>query len=209
MQFKKSFSLHNQNLYFIKVFIGAEGNAKVAITSSYTLNSKNLYNHQWYFSDLYAAVFECDKYFTDDSTYLWNGTGANELQRLLNLYDHHENGVGPSGHYAICYIPTRNHTFNYTNTYDPYGSQNYYFNDSRVFAKRYRSPYPEYVFQGLEMCYCLDSYLGLGYDYIKDNLYPHEFPVCWTVTPIEFHNSLYYYYYHNLHVEYGRAYIDD
>lgn len=56
------------------------------------------------------------------------------------------------------------------------------------------------------MCYCLDSYLGLGYDYIDDNLYTDEHPVNWTIYCISEHNpfSAWYYYYHQLYVEYGQ-----
>lgn len=214
-QFKKGFNHLDQNLYFIKVSISTEGNAKIALMTSYTVNSKGLYDHQWYFQDVYAAAFACDEYFSVDSTYTWNGLGASELQRILNLYDHHENGSsGSGGLISICYIPTRNHTFDYTNTHDPYGTEFYYINDSRVFAKRYAQPITDYNFDIWELCYLLDSYLGLGYDYIKDNLYAHEFPVNWTVTPLTHHypsiyNPLPYYYYHQLYVEYGRAFIVD
>lgn len=56
-----------------------------------------------------------------------------------------------------------------------------------------------------EMCYCLDSYLGLGYDYIDDNLYFNERPVCWTVDTIVAPPDInrWYTYGHQLYVEYG------
>lgn len=203
-QFKKSFNRPEQNMYFIKVSISTEGIARIAMMTSYTANAKDLYNHQWYFSDVFEAVIACDEYFSSDSTYYWNTTAARELQRVLNLFEHHDNtwsGELP----VVCYIPTRDHTFNYTNTHDPYGSEDYYINDSRVFAKKFLQPDPDHVLEGLEMCYCLDSYLGLGYDYISDHLYVHEFPVNWTVTPFSFSQYPFYYIYHNLHVEYGRT----
>ena len=216
-QYKKGFKLPNQNLYFIKISIGNEGNAKIALMTSYSLSSKGLYDHQWYFSDVFEANDACYEYYSDDSTYIWNDLGAKELQRVLNLYDHHENS-GSGELYSICYIPTRDHTFDYTNTHDPYGSEFYYINDSRVFAKRYyNNPNPYYEFSVWEMCYLLDSYLGLGYDYIDDHLYAHEFPVNWTVISITFKNTNvntpfynYTYIYHQLHMEYGRAlYVDN
>lgn len=207
-QFKKGFNHLDQNMYFIKVSIDDKGKAKIALMTSYIRDSKDLYNHQWYFEDVWDAVDACSRNFSDDSTYIWNTTAARELQRVLNLFEHHENGNTPIGP-MVCYIPTRNHDFNYTNTYDPYGSENSYINESRVFAKRYSQPSPGYIFEGLEMCYCLDSYLGLGYDYINDHLYTHEFPVSWTVSSIETYDYSYYYYYHNLHVEYGRAFVAD
>ena len=41
-QFKKGFNHFDQNLYFIKVSINAEGNAKIALMTSYTNSSKDL-----------------------------------------------------------------------------------------------------------------------------------------------------------------------
>lgn len=203
-QFKKSFNRPDQNLYFIKVSISIDGIAKIALMTSYSVNSKDLYDHPWYFSDVYEAIDVCDEYFSQDSTYLWNGAGASELQYVLN----HINAGGP---FIMCYTPTRDYTFDYTNTHDPYGTGYYYINDSRVFAKRYNHSSPYYIFDNWEMCYFLDSYLGLGYDYVNDNLYTNESPICWIITSITYHNNSNinnpYYYYHKLKVEFGQPYI--
>ena len=202
-QFKKGFNHCDQNLYFINVFINGSGDARIALMTSFTLGSKGWETHPWYYSDPFELADVCDMYFSEDSVYYWNGLASSELQRILNLYEHHENGSGIDG--AVCYIPTRSHTFDYTNTYDPYISGYNYINESRVFAKKYTQPYL-YIFHIYEMCYCLDSYLALGYDYINDNLYSHEHPVCWTVTPVtNTPNPYRYYYYHQLHVEYGNS----
>ena len=102
------------------------------------------------------------------------------------------------------FTPTRDYTFNYTNTHDPYGTDFYYINDSRVFAKKYPGYVPNYEFSTWEMCYLLDSYLGLGYDYINDHLYANESPANWNVIPkTKIYNNMNYIY-HDLHVEYGR-----
>ena len=201
-QFKKGFNHCDQNLYYINVYIDTNGSAKIALMTSFTSCTKNLIDHPWYFSDPFEAAYACDEYFSGDSVYYWDRLAATELQRVLNIFEHHENGSGING--AICYIPTRNHTFDYTNTYDPYGSGYYYWNESRVFAQRYTYSNPNYVFELFEMCYCLDSYLGLGYDYINDNLYRHEYPVCWTIECKTMVSIPVYYYYHQLHVEYGQ-----
>lgn len=205
-QFKNGFDHCDQNLYYINVSIDTDGHTKIATMTSFTYGTKYLTDHPWYFSDPLTAEIECEEYYSDDSTYYWDRLAASELKRVLNLFDHHENGIAPGGSLVICYTPTRQHTFDYTNTYDPYSSGYYYINESRVFAKRYTDPYPNYVFQLMEMCYCLDSYLGLGYDYIDDNLYPDEHPVNWTIYCISEHTpfSPWYYYYHQLYVEYGK-----
>jgi len=60
-----------------------------------------------------------------------------------------------------------------------------------------------------EMCYCLDSYLGLGYDYISNNHYVNnEFPMNWIVidTTVLFDSQKQYSCFHNLKVEYGCRY---
>ena len=198
-QFKKEFSYCDQNLYYINVSINSNGDAKIALMTSINTNARGLVDHTWYFDDEWDAQWICDEYFSFDSTYYWNGLGASELERVLNLFENHTIGV-------TCYLPTRDHTFDYTNTYDPYGTDYCYSNSSRVFAKLYLNPpYPNYVLDLMEMCYCLDSYLGLGYDYINDNLYARERPVAWTVTPVSSaQNQTIRRYYHQLRVQYGQ-----
>ena len=200
-EFKRGFNHCDQNLYFINVFINGDGKARIALMTSFITDTRYLTDHTWYFEDEWDAVSVCDEYFFSDSVYDWDGLAASKLEYVLNLFDHHENVLLPDGSVSVSYIPTRNHTFDYTNTYDPYHSG--YYNDSRVFAIRNTQPI-NYILDLSEMCYCLDSYLGLGYDYISDNLYTNEHPVCWEVR----HKNLFYgwmsYQYHQLYVEYGR-----
>lgn len=204
-QFKKGFTHNNQNLYYINVSITAEGNARIALMTSFSTASKDLEDHTWYFDDYYVAYLECYDYFSDDSTYVWNTTAKRELQRILNLTENHEGVVIDSlGTTQTYYIPTRHHTFSYNNSQDPYGSP--FIVDSRTYAATgdtYSSP--NLILSNDEMCYCLDSYLGLGYDYIDDNLFTNEHPVCWTVIPKSRKpiNYKWWIYYHQLYVEYG------
>lgn len=201
-QYKNGLSRCNQNMYYANVSIDASGVARIALMTSFMNDSKE--PHTWFFADAFAAAYACDTLFFEDSTYNWNGLAARKLEHIVNTYDHYENDTLPEGTLIICYVPTRDHTFDYTNTYDPYVNDYYYINSSRVFAKKYNQAYPNYVLSVFEMCYCLDSYLGLGYDYIADNLYPHEHPVCWTVKPRYLNHNHMHYYYHKLHVDYGQ-----
>ena len=197
-QFKNEFKHRDQNLYFINVSVGDDGNAKIALMTSFTSVAKDLIDHTWYFDDEWDAQYNCDEYFSGDSVYVWNSLAASKLQRVLNLFENHSNGS------ATIFVPTRSHTFDYTNTYDPYGTPNYYLNNSRVFAKSFGNFNTSYNLELMEMCYCLDSYLGLGYDYISDHLYVREHPVSWTVnSAITIHNNTKYNY-HQLHVQYGQ-----
>ena len=124
---------------------------------------------------LQAADTVCDYFFDEYSLYAWDGYGKNELQRILNLYEHHEN----YGHSVVCFTPTRNYTFNYPDWPDPYG--NSFTGYSRVFAAD-ASLGATINLTPETMCYCLDSYLALGYDYIADNpMYYEEFPVNWVI----------------------------
>ena len=201
-QFKNGFSHCDQNLYYINVSIGAEGNARIALMTSFTVTTKDLDDHQWYFSDYAVAYLTCWDYFSSDSTYLWNGLAASELQRVLNLFEHYDSPtIGPGGSLVQCYFPTRNHDFNY-NYHDSYGSPFYL--DSRTFAKGSSDLYPSFVLSLDEMCYCLDSYLGLGYDFIGDNLYYNEHPVNWTISYNHKLNTSWYIHFHILHVESGQ-----
>ena len=195
-QFKKGFNHCDQNMYYVNMSIGTDGNAKIALMTSFTYASKS--HHTWYFSNIFEAIDTCNYFFNPDSTYAWDGFAASELQRVLNIFEHHVNGnFGLIG--QTTFTPTRNHSFDY-NVIDPYGS--YFYNDSRVFAVKDQSYSLDYDLPSLQRCYCLDSYLALGYDYISS--YPNEVPVCWTVTPKNNPVNGWCYHYHELYVEYGQ-----
>ena len=202
-QFKKELYHSDQNLYFINVFIQGNGFAKLALMTSFITASKELDDHYWYFPDTFNFSIDsvCSYYFPGSPLYSWNYTAILELTRILNSFEHHTNTPD-----VINYLPTRNYTFEYPNWPDPYESP---FNkDSRMYA----GIYANHKLSKDELCYCLDSYLGLGYDYIIDNYYvDNEHPVCWTITahdsvlPVDHLRS----YYHNMQVQYGQLYSNN
>lgn len=202
-QFTKGFNYYEQNLYYINVSIANDDTFKIALMTSFNTNSKYIWDHVWYFDDIFDALNACDDYFSSDSVYKWNTTAARELKRVLNLIEHHEYEIPqPGGGTQMVYLPTRNHSFNYYSQ-DPYYST--FLNNSRVFAKRTKYLNYEYNLDPLELCYCLDSYLNLGYEYMADNLYPNEYLICWNVIPInEQTTPTWWTHYHELYVEYGR-----
>ena len=203
-QFKKGFTHENQNLYYINVSIGDEGNAKVAVMTSSNKASKDLEDHTWYFYSFYEAYMACYEFFTSDSTYLWNTTAKRELQRILNLYEHHDNGIPIPGGQTMCYFPTQYHVFKYPDYFDPYGSP--FFEESRTFTAE-ASVGAIFILSNDDMCYGLDSYLGLGYDYLDDNsLCENEHPVNWIVGTVtqQFDGHRWPTSYHTLTVEYGQ-----
>ena len=202
-QFQQGFSLNNQNLYFVNMSINASGNARIALMTTYTDAAKDLEDHLWYFPDTFGYIDSvCYVHFSENShaPYLWNGFGMTELERILNLFEHH-----PTGFVPHCYIPTRTFTFEYPNWTDSYGSP--FVANSRVFAHE-GYYYSDYDLEEEEMCYCLDSYLGLGYDYIDNNYYVrYERPICWLVndtTILEPYNK-WHTHLHKLTVQYGQS----
>ena len=65
-QFKKGFTHNNQNLYFINMYISAEGNAKIALMTSFNATSKYYWDHTWYFDDEWDAICSFSQYFSWD-----------------------------------------------------------------------------------------------------------------------------------------------
>lgn len=207
-QFKKGFNHNDQNLYFINVSIDADGKAKIALMTSFNDNSKDLGDHTWYFDDEWAAYEVCDVYFTLDSTYTWNTTAKRELQRLLNLFEHYEN-YWSNGNYIMCYFPTQSHTFNYPNCPDPYDSP--FFGYSRTFTAE-AGEGAIFNLSINDMCYSLDSYLGLGYDYLDNySMNADEHPVNWVVDTAskKFEYHRWRTSYHKLTVEYGQLIMNN
>lgn len=200
-QFQNGFTLNSQSLYFINAFINPNGNMKVALMTTYTTAAKGLDDHLWYFPDIFGYVDSvCLYHFESNTQYPWNGYGKLELQRILNLFE----SQAPS--HGMTYItPTRSYIFEYPYWTDSYGSP--FNNNSRLCA----TYYAKHTLTEDEMCYCLDSYLGLGYDYITNNYYcDYEHPVLWTITTKD---SVFQYnnlraYYHILTVQYGQIYHD-
>ena len=208
MQFKQGFSLDNQNLYFINVSIKGDGKTSIAIKTTFVSSSKGLYDNLWYFPDTFGYVDSvCDYYFNSSYTYDWDNYAVSELERILNLFEHYNTNPYPNG---LCFAPTRSYTFSYPSCADPYGSP--FVNDSRVFAALSYNYYLNYDLDTDEMCYCLDSYLGLGYDYIEDHFYVNnEHPVTWFVkdTIAQSNHNKQYAFYHKLKVDYGQLFIVD
>jgi hypothetical protein len=123
-----------------------------------------------------------------------------ELVRLLNVYEHHSLfSIGGSVSY---YTKTREHIFDYMSNIDPYGSPSNH--NSRLFGVMGDW---DYEIPKMDMCYYLDSYLGLGYQYLLDNplnQYADECPAAWFVNSGQdvFNHDYSSTYYHILKVIY-------
>lgn len=205
-KFKAGFSHNNQNLYFVNMFINADGNAQIALMTTFFADSKGWEDHQWYFSDAFELVDICDSLFDSNTQYGWDSIGRVELQRILNCYEHHSMNPNMMNYY----IPTQTAIFSFSTSYtDPYGSP--FVNDSRLFAKisAYYDDY-QYYLSNDEMCYCIDSYLGLGYDYLAAHpLHKWERPACWVVSDATDNYGRWFVHYHVLTVQYARLPLED
>jgi hypothetical protein len=196
--FENNLRLNNKNLRFINMFISKNGTAIVTLVNSFNNATKDLDDHYWYFNPSVDMDSICELYYYEDSTYTWDGTAQRELARILNLFESYQNGPDVS-----YFTPAESQTFEYNHVdwFDPYGSP--FHMNSRLCA------FYDYSFHDLsmeEMCYCVDSYLGLGYDYLQ-NANPLKRPVCWEVSNGE---RLFYEYhdrsttfFHKLTIQYG------
>ena len=205
--FFEKLSLSEKHLRFIDAEIAEDGYTMISMVTSFKNDSKGWDDCHWYptpylvdpFNDTLAEML-CDTNFNDNAIYVWNGYGLSELVRILNAIEHHDLS-NESGHNQF-YTKTREITFGYLSNIDPYGSPSN--GDSRLFGVMGE---PSYVIPKMDMCYYLDSYLGLGYKYLTDNhisQYENESPAIWAITT---HSAVFYpdysaTYYHKLKVIY-------
>lgn len=198
-KFQKSLGLNNQHLRFINTAINQEGQIKVSMITTFVNSTRNLEDHLWYFPDTFGLMDSvCYYYFDATTSYPWDTTGGKDyLQWIINMHE----GISYS-HSVAYFVPTRYQLFDYPNYIDPYGSP--FRRNSRLFAVWGNYNY------GLdmnEMCYCLDSYLGLQCDYLENNYYvDDEFIVNSKILTGKnvFYGERYTTYYHKLGVQYGQ-----
>ena len=192
--FQDGLGLDNQNLRFVDVFINESGNARIYLMNTSNILSRDLYDHYWYFPDTFGYLDSICYYQFTSYQYPWNTTAKSELERVINVFE------GRETPYASSYFPTRTVSFDYPYWIDPYGSTFNY--DSRLCSYAGANA----CLSQNDMCYCLDSYLGLGVDYLANNYYvDNEYPIYWKIEPIikHFHNDNLETFYHRLIVRYG------
>ena len=198
-KFCQSLNLIEKYVRFIDVAVSGNGHAVISLVTTFKKDSKGWYDYHWYYPNEYNlygyADSICDAYFSDDSIYVWNDLGKRELVRWLNYTESHELFAH---NVTVYYTKTREYIFEFPYSSDPYGSPSAM--NSRLFGGGY-----EILKE--EMCYYLDSYLGLGYKYLIDNpnnLLEGECPAIWSIscgTGVFPPNHLYINY-HNLSVTY-------
>ena len=159
-KFYQSLALDNKHFRFIEVSISENGEVSIPITTTFSCNSKYLIDNCWYYEDDFSANSVCYEYFTSN-TYPVQTTGTTELQRVLNLLI----SQPTVGNGIVYYTLSSSKEFHYRDYIDPYGSPAYM--NSRLFANNTVFNYDIVN----DICYYLDSYLGLGVEYCPTNEY--------------------------------------
>lgn len=194
--FQDGLSLDNQNLRFVNMFISEKGNAKIAMMTTSTTVSRYIGDTLWYFPDEFGYYDSICNYYFVASQYHWKDVASGMLQTDLNAI---EGRRIFSSQGSSCYFPTRSYCFDFRYWTDTFDSP--FINNSRLCA----TLSPHTILSKDDMCYCLDSYLGLGYEYMNNNFYAsNEVPAIWSVIATDSvfpYNNLRQYY-HILSVQY-------
>lgn len=196
--YQENLNLERQNLRFVNLFISENGEAKIIMMTSFISEDKNSDGHLWYFPNNDYQDSICDIYFDDYASYLWSTPASTKLQQIINVID--GNLIIPNNPIPSYYTPTRSYIFFFNSWIDPYYSP--FSSNSRLFCHYYSGDVPDVYLDKDKMCYCIDSYLGMGEQYLSDypSNNPNERPVYWTIQPITSSNILF----HLLTVQYGK-----
>lgn len=174
VDYYQNLDLDKKHFRYIGASISEDGTITLGLIISYVW-----FDHSWYFDSFYMDTV-CDYYFSEDSIYVWNGLGATELERLLNLLEGRDYIMpGESSHSRLYYVYSTEILFDFRHYHDPYGSN--YCNDSRIYSVE-DDTYAVPVMTIEDMCYCLDSYLGLPFEYVNSHyMMGNQRPVHWHV----------------------------
>lgn len=191
--FRDEVNLDNHHFRFIGCSINEDGEITISMIS--TFGRFGLDDHLWYFSDIFEADSICDEYFNLYEHYYASGYGRSELERVLNLLE--SRPTDPLG--RRYYVVMTTIQFYYRDHIDPYTSPSYL--NSRLFASFLNNDIHD------DMCYYLDSYLGLGHEYCPTG----ESIISWKVDydfeqPYEQYHEHLWKAIHHLTVEYGTMY---
>ena len=151
--------LENMHFRFIGIDISDNGQTVISMIQTFNNSNKNLFDHTWHFSDIFAAYSACETYFDYYGNYDWGTTAVDTLKAALRGVWNYE---FPVEERVYCtYSRTLNPDF--LDHIDPYGSPFGY--DSRIFNTASQGTSLSFD----EMCYALDSYLGLGQELAVDD----------------------------------------
>ena len=203
--FYQNLDLQEKHFRFIGASVSENGQVRVGLITSYIV-----LDHTWYFAGDWEAALFCYEWLDDNTYYDWN-TGAKQLlESLINSLEGHNYSMNnnPPVVGRVYYVYTMDTVFTWDNCIDPYGSP--FFHDSRLYAAladAHADPWLEFN----EMCYCIDSYLGLPFEYIESNpLLGNQRPVHWEIQCSSYKylpSPKWYAFCHNLKVTFAQCII--
>lgn len=157
-EYYQNLDLQDKHFRFIGTSISESGQVRATFTITYTI-----LDHTWFFIDDFEAFVVCSDFLQQDY-YIWNTTAVDSLEYILNILEGREYIMPGEPHpNRYYYVYTMNHVFDYDSYIDPYGSP--FYMNSRLYAQEADTyAIPEISFN--KMCYCVDSYLGLAFEYI-------------------------------------------
>ena len=193
-KFYQSLMLDNKHFRFIDVSINETGEVTISLITTFICGSKYLSDTCYYYGDEWLALEDCVQYFDEYYDYPVQNLGTTELKRVLNLIDSHP----PTSSHSVYFTTSSSKTFYFYDYIDPYGSPS--LDDSRLFAS---ASYFHYNDIKHNLCYYLDSYLGLGYQYLPMD----KIIISWDITlvtgPVSNERELHDIQRHELKVKYG------
>lgn len=191
-KFYCSMNGYNKHFRFIGVSISETGVVTVPIISTSSKSSKYWGDTLYYFPNQTYAETYCDSIFNNTAPYNANGYGMWELERVLNLIESHP--IDPMSCRTF-YTFQSEKSFFYRDYIDSFGSP--FVDNSRLFATL---GYYYDTIPGNDMCYLVDSYAGLGYQYCPVG----SVPVYWRIMFVQGGNKAPCVGSHKLFVGYGK-----
>ena len=174
--FYQGLDLQEKHFRFIGTSVSEDGLVRVSLLTSYII-----LDHTWYFDDDWEASLHCFEYFDQNTQYVWNGSAIDTLEHYINFLegcDYIMPGEPLPPRVYFVYVSTQQ--FNYTDYIDPYGSD--FLGNSRIFAVE-ADTYAVPTLDFNMMCYCLDSYLALPFEYVGNGgpSLGNQRPVNWKI----------------------------
>ena len=170
----QNLNLENKHIRFVGSSITEDGEIIISLIFSHTV-----FDHLWYFTDPFYYDTICYYYFSEDSLYIWNQLGASELERVINSIEGRNYmmpGEEPNNRMFLVYV--RDTIFDFRTSIDTYPTS--FINNSRIFAI-FNDSFATPALSMEELCYCLDSYLGLPFEHEPNYPLVTERPVHWIV----------------------------
>ena len=197
--FYQSLDLQEKHFRFIMASVSEDGEVSICLTTSYLL-----LDHTWYYDNDWDASLACFEYFDEHMYYVWNTTAIDTLKFWINFLESRNFDTIGNHSERFYFVYSGNKEFHYQDNIDPYGSN--FLRNSRIYAVEGDTWWTPYLDLPL-MCYCLDSYLELPFEYIDNHNLGNQRPVLWDIDWEWFlpENSKWHIFCHVVQVTFGQT----